>query len=221
MGRARRHPRAAAAAAFGLLALVAEIAGRSLTERIDVGRHVAAPGYADAAYYPFLLVSVKLGVALLLARLTWRFARARATARTGRRLLARLGRSPAQSVPRVRVTLSPRLWLAAFALTSLVYLAQTDVEQISAGHWPILAPWLHTSALSVFAVLAVVVALVWSAVAGWLNAYERYAEATIAHARRLAARGTPRSRWRTPEPGLAPRRLFGIAFESRPPPVPA
>src|SRR5207244_7005483 len=55
MERARRHQRALAAGAFGLLALVAELAGRSLTHRMDVGRHVAAPSYARADYYPFLI----------------------------------------------------------------------------------------------------------------------------------------------------------------------
>src|ERR671935_1550623 len=46
--RVRRHPRLAAAAAFGLLAIAVELLGRSLTERIDVGKHVAAPSYAHA-----------------------------------------------------------------------------------------------------------------------------------------------------------------------------
>ena len=77
MERARRHHRALAAAAFGLLALVAELVGRSLTHRLDVGRHVESPSYSGADYYPFLLGAVKLGVALLAARLVWRFVRAR------------------------------------------------------------------------------------------------------------------------------------------------
>src|ERR671936_520042 len=70
MERARRHHRVLAASAFGLLALIAELAGRSLTHRLDVGRHVAAPSYAGADYYPFLLAGVKVGVALMLAVLT-------------------------------------------------------------------------------------------------------------------------------------------------------
>src|SRR5207253_2485655 len=78
-----------------LLALVAELAGRSLTNRLDVGRHVASPSYAGADYYPFLLAGVKVGVALMLAALAWRFVRARAAARAGRRLLAALGKRPA------------------------------------------------------------------------------------------------------------------------------
>jgi hypothetical protein len=41
--RARRHQRLFSGLAFGLLALVAELVGRSLTHRLDVGRHVAAP----------------------------------------------------------------------------------------------------------------------------------------------------------------------------------
>ena len=72
MERARSHQRLFSALAFGLLALVAELVGRSLTHRVDLGRHVAAPSYAHADYYPILLVVVKVGIALLLARLLWR-----------------------------------------------------------------------------------------------------------------------------------------------------
>ena len=157
MDRARHHQRLLSVLAFGLLALVAELAGRSLTNRLDVGRHVAAPAYAGADYYPFLLAGVKIGIALLLARLAWRFARAHAAARAARRLLAAVGTRPTRA-PRVRVVLSVRLWLASFVVTAVFYLVQTDAEQLSSGRWPLLAPWLHTSALPVFAVLAVLVA---------------------------------------------------------------
>jgi len=214
MERARRHQRALAASAFGLLALVAELAGRSLTHRIDVGRHVAAPSYAGADYYPFLIAFVKVGIALLLARLAWRFVRARATARAAKRVFGavRHGRAP-----RLKLELSPRLWATTFAATSLLYLAQTDAERISTGRWPLLTPWLHTSALPIFAVLAVVVALLYGAVARWLADYERYAS-ELASAVRLSPIWPPRH----PHPSShasAPRLLFGLAFESRPPPV--
>src|SRR5579864_8032072 len=87
--------------ALALLALVAELAGRSLTDRLDVGRHVGPVSYAHAGYYPFLLAGVKIGVALMLARIAWRFAKAR-------RFASLLGR------PRMRLELSPRLWLVSF-----------------------------------------------------------------------------------------------------------
>jgi hypothetical protein len=206
-----------AAAAFGLLALIAELAGRSLTHRLDLGRHVASPSYSGADYYPILLAGVKFGVALMLAAIAWRFVRARAAARAGRRLLAALDRRPARPVPRVRLDLKPRLWLAAFAVTSLLYLVQMDAERISTGRWPLLAPWLHTSALPVFAVLAVLVALVYGVVTRWLADYERYASAIV-----RAVRVSVSSPARHPRPssqGSAPRRLFGLAFESRPPPA--
>src|SRR5437773_975391 len=83
----------------------AELVGRSLTYRLDVGRHVAAPAYASADYYPFLLAAVKGGIALMLARLAWRFARAHAAARAGRRLLAAVGSQPTRA-PRMRVVFS-------------------------------------------------------------------------------------------------------------------
>jgi hypothetical protein len=219
MDRARRHQRLLSGLAFGLLALVAELAGRSLTYRIDVGSHVAPPGYAGADYYPFLLAGVKIGIALLLARLAWRFARAHLAARAARRLLAAVGSRPTR-VPRVRVVLSPRLWLASFLVTALFYLVQTDAEQLSTGRWALFAPWLHTSALPVFAVLAVLVAIVWGAVAGWLADYERFAEATVAYAKRAARVSQPLPSRRTAA-ARPPRRLFGLAFESRPPPAPA
>jgi hypothetical protein len=220
MQRARRHHRLSAALAFALLALIAELVGRSLTHRLDVGRHVSSPSYAGADYYPFLLAGVKLGVALLLARLAWRFVRARAAARAGRRVLVALAARP-KPAPRVRLDLSPRLWLAAFLVTSTFYLVQADAERAAAREWPLLWPWLHTSALPVFAVLAVLVALAWGAVARWLEEYERYAQDTCACAEELAAGGEPIR----PQPAAPaerpPRKLFGLAFESRPPPLPA
>jgi hypothetical protein len=220
MERARRHQRLCSGLAFGLLALVAELAGRSLAHRLDVGRHVRSPSYAGADYYPFLLAAVKLGVALLLARLAWRFVRARAAARAGRRVLAAVG-GRARPAPRVRLDLSPRLWLAAFVVTSVFGLVHVDAEQAAVGRWPLLWPWLHSSALPVFAVLSVLVALAWSAVSRWLSEYERYAQDTCARASRLAAGSTPPRTQRSGHVSLPPRKLFGLAFESRPPPLPA
>jgi len=220
MDRARRHQRLSSALAFGLLALVAELVGRSLTHRLDVGRHVTTPSYAGQDYYPFLLAGVKLSVALLLARLAWRFVRARAAARAGQRVLAAVGKKPAPA-PRWRLDLSPRLWLASFCVTALFYLVQTDAERASAGNWPLFAPWLHSSALPVFAVLAVLVALAWSAVARWLEEYERYAEDTCRRAGCVAAEPTLIQSYSTHRAGVPPRKLFGLAFESRPPPLTA
>jgi hypothetical protein len=219
--RARRHQRLLSNLAFALLALIAELAGRSLTQRIDVGRHVASPSYAHADYYPFLLIAVKAGLALMLARLAWRFAKARATACAARRVAVAFGARP-QRAPRVRIELSPRLWLAAFLSTAGCYLVQADAERLAHGRWPLLWPWLHSSALPVFAVLAVVVAVVYRAVARWLADYETYAAETAAFARRLVLHGAVASLARPRASADAPpRRLFGLAFESRPPPAPA
>jgi hypothetical protein len=221
MERARRHQRLLSLLAFALLALVAELTGRSLTHHLNVGRHVAAPSYAGADYYPILLAAVKGGIALLLARLAWRFARAHASARAGRRVLAAVGATPRRRAPRLRVSLSPRLWLASFTVTTLIYLVQMDAEGLSAGRWPLLSPWLHTSALPVFAVLSVVVAFAWGVVADWLAEYERFAEATVAHARALSSPAAAQPVAHAAEATVAPRRLFGLSFESRPPPLPA
>jgi hypothetical protein len=214
--RARRHLRLLSLLAFGVLSLSAEVLGRSLTHRIDVGRHVATPSYAGAAYYPFLLAAVKVGVALLLARVCWRVVRARAAERAAERLLGRLGKRP-----RVRLTLSARLWALFFLLTALIYLVQTDAEQAASGRLPLLSPWLHSSALPVFAVLGVLCALAWAAARRWLNEYERYAQAAVARALSRHARADGRSALRPTTLLAPPRRLFGLAFESRPPPLPS
>jgi hypothetical protein len=218
MQRARRHQRLLSGLAFALLALVAELTGRSLTHRFDIGRHVEAPSYATEHYYPFLLAGVKVGIALLLARLAWRFARAHTAARAARRLLAATGRSSGRA-PGLRFDLSPRLWLGSFAVTSLFYLVQTDAERLSSGNSELLTPWLHTSALPIFAVLAVFIAVVWSVVAGWLSEYERFAEETVAWARRAVGGVALPSPRRAAEVRRPPRRLFGLAFEVRPPPA--
>jgi len=55
MTRVHRHPRLLSTLAFGLLALVAELVGRSVTHRVDLGRHVAPPSYSGEEYYPILL----------------------------------------------------------------------------------------------------------------------------------------------------------------------
>lgn len=219
MERARRHQRLLARLALGLLALVAELAGRSLAHRLDFGRHVDTP-YAGAQYYPVLLAVVKVAVALMLARVAWRFVKARTVARAARRLLAAQGFATSYRAPRVRIQLSPKLWLGSFLVTSSIYLVQVDAEGISAGRWPLLAPWLHTAALPVFAVLSVAVALIYRAVENWLSDYENYARETIARASRSA--GEPLlSPHTTLGELVAPRSLFGLAFESRPPPAPA
>jgi hypothetical protein len=207
MERARRHHRLLSAAAFALLLVAAAVAGRWLTAQVDGLLHVGDPVSASARYTPFLLLGVKIGSALLAARLAWRFVRARATARAGRLLVG-----PA---PRLRLRLSWGLWLAAFGTNATVYLAQADLERSAAT----LSPWLHTYALPVFALLAVVVAAAWGAVAGWLADYESYAEETLRRSRRLAAFLPPRSR--VERDSRAPRRLHGLAFESRPPPAAA
>lgn len=218
MGRARSHSRLAGLGAFSLLALVAELAGRSLTVRFDLGRHVPTPSYAGANYYPFLLIGVKIAVALMLAGLTWRFIRARSAARGSRRLLAAVGARPVDA-PRIRIELSLRNWLLAYSLTAGIYLVQTDSERLAVGHWPLMSPWLHTSALSVFAVLAVIVSVLYAAVARWLTEYERYAESSVAAALSFVRRLRAAPLWHDRTEHAAPRRLFGLAFECRPPPA--
>jgi hypothetical protein len=218
MKHGRRHQRLLGGLALGLLALIAELAGRSLTHRIDVGRHVGRVSYAHAEYYPFLLAGVKVGCALMLARIAWRFAKARAASCAAARVAAALGVQVRRRAPRVRIELSWRLWLFSFLGTASIYLVQADAEQAAAGRWTLLGPWLHSSALPVFAVLAVVVAVVFRAVECWLGDYEQLAAETVAFVRRLVVHRPPVEPPHVPD-ASAPRARFGLAFESRPPPA--
>lgn len=210
--------RGQAAAGFAVLTLLTELTGRSITLRLDGAARVAPLAAPTARSYPFLLAGVRGLAALLLAAVAWRLLRAHATAAAGERLLGRLAQRRA---PRIRLRLAPRLWLGSFAATSIWFLAQDDFARLSAGRWPLLAPWLHTYALGVFAVLSALLAVGWAAVRDWLAEVEGYAAWTMACAGRflrLFATPTPHGR---PDGARAPRRLFGLAFESRPPPLPA
>lgn len=203
-------------ATFGFLVLAAEILGRSLTNRVDRALHVAPLAPSGARYYPFLLLGVKVAGALVLAGLAARVVRAWAMASAGERLLGERRRSP-----RLRPGLSPRVWAAAFVATSLLYLVHVDADTAANGRFALLSPLLHSYALPVFAVLAVLVALVWR-LARWVRAVEEYAGLTLARARRVL-RSALAERFRHARPGddSAPRRRFGLTFESRPPPLPA
>jgi hypothetical protein len=221
MSRARSHQRLFALLSLGLLSLIAGLAGRSLTHRLDVGRQVGTVRYAHAEYYPLLLAGVKIAVALMLARVAWRFAKARAAGRAAHRVAVALGARPKRRAPRVRIELSPRLWLISFVGTASIYLMQADAESAEIGRWTVFSPWLHSSALPVFAVLAVVVAVLYRAVAAWLADYESLAAEAVAYARRLTAPGLPPAPVFRSADSRAPRSRFGLAFESRPPPLPA
>ena len=78
-----------------------------------------------------------------------------------------------------------------------------------------LYPWL------IFAVLAVLMALAWSAVQRWLADYERYAEAAARLARTLVRARPPAAVFPCVVLAAPPRRLFGFELNSRPPPAAA
>ena len=118
--------------------------------------------------------------------------------------------------------LSARVWLAAFVGDHALYVVHLDADGgASSGRFSRLSPLLHSYALPVFAVLAVLVAV-------------RVAVRPLAprrrglrrrHARPGSAcphRGPARRRGASaPDRDAAPRRRFGLAFESRPPPLAA
>jgi hypothetical protein len=159
--------------------------------------------------------------ALAFAALLARAMRARAAAGAGERFLSAVGQRQDRRAPRLRARLSPRVWLASFAATSTVYLLQADIEGAAAGRWPLVSPWLHTYALPVFAALSVLGAFAWR-FARWLYEVEDFADRTLEHVRRiLTAAARPLPRYARPGDDTAPRRRFGLAFESRPPPLAA
>lgn len=203
------------------MVVVAEVAGHSFTTRIDRALHLDPLAPSGASYYPFLLAGVKVLGALTLAALLARGLRAWAAADAGRRLLAAAGHEHETESPRLRPRLSFRVWACAFVATSTAYLVHADLESAADGRWPLFAPWLHTYALPVFAVLAVAIAFAWR-LATWLYDIEDYAGRTLERVRRMCS-SPARVRRTFPRPvdDAAPRRRFGLAFESRPPPLPA
>lgn len=217
MERALRHQRLVAVLAFGVLAVAAELVGAGLTHRIDLGRHVRSPSYSRAAYYPAVLATVKVGIALLAALLAWRIARAWSSERTARRALGIVS----GKLPRVRATLSTRLSLAFFVVTATTYLVHADAVHLAGGRWALFLPWVHSSSLPVFAVLSVVLALVSGAVQRWLADYEQYAEDAVRLARSLGRSRPTRAAFPHVVFDVPPRRLFGLVLDSRPPPLAA
>jgi hypothetical protein len=208
---------------FFVLVVIAEVVGRSLIGHVDRLLHVEPLARPDASYYPFLLVAVKTGGAILFAGLLARGTRAWAKADAGNRLMSVVCHGHDQRVPRLRAALSLRVWLMAFAATSIVYLVHADADEVAAGRWALFSPWLHTYALPIFAGLAFVVAVIWQ-FAGWLYEVEEYAVRTIARVQRiLTAALTPSTRRAHSRAAddVAPRRRFGLSFESRPPPLSA
>ena len=206
---------------FAVLVLCAEVAGRALTRHVDRWLHVTPLARTDTSYYPFLLVGVKAAGALLLAALAARGLRAWAAADAGRRILHTAGHVHDTPAPRLRPGLSIKVWGASFVATSLVYLVHADTENAVAGRWPLLAPWLHTYALPVFALLAVLIAVAWR-LFGFLHEIEAFADRTLARVRRVLARVEPVPQQHArADDDTWPRRRFGLSFESRPPPLPA
>jgi hypothetical protein len=208
-------------ATFALLVLITEVVGRGATARVDRRLHVTPLADTGASYYPFLLVGAKVAGALVLAALLARATRVHAAATAGERLLAAVHAGPERRAPRLQVRLSFRIWLASFVATSLVYLVHADVEGLAEGRWPFAAPLLHSYALPVFAVLSVAVALAWRFVR-WIDAVEDYARQAFERVERaIGAVVGVGPRHVHPRDDRAPRRRFGIAFESRPPPLAA
>jgi hypothetical protein len=204
---------------FALLALVTELTGRSVTVTLDRMFHVVPLTTPVASYYPFLLAGIRVAAASALAAVAWRLVRAYASVAAGELLLQ--SDRHQTGVPRLRLRLTPKRWLVSFGATSLWFLLQNDYERMSHGRWPLLGPWLHTYALPVFAVLAVLLALGWALVGDWLAEVEQYAAARLSQVCRVLRAGAQTTGRQRSGDDRAPRHLFGLVFESRPPPLAA
>jgi len=195
--------------------LAGEVAGRWLVTHLPFVGHVPQRAHVGMDAWPAVVVGAKIGIALLLARLAWRLVKAHRLAVAGERML-RIRRWQARR-PLPAIGLSPRAWLASFAAMSILYLVPTSSAELTGGGcWPLVTPWLHTQ-VPVFAVLAVVIAVLWRTLSRWLTALERYGERLRSLFRFVRA---PLSVGRcTSAATQSPRALFGLAFECRPPPV--
>lgn len=203
-----------AAGAFVALVLGGEVAGRWIAEQLPVLGHPPGRPHGGLDAWPALAVGAKVAIALLLARLAWRLTKARRVASAGERIARLRGRRLSRPAP--TIGLSPRVWVASFAAMSLLSVVPTSSAEAARL---VATPWLHAQVLLAFGIVAVLVAVLWRTVSRWLAALERYAEAVGRLARRWGlVRATHR---RETVVRTAPRVLFGLSFESRPPPLPA
>lgn len=208
--------RTLAAGAFLVLVLAGEVAGRWTIGQLQFAGHGPDRAHTGLDLWPAAVIGAKVGIALVLARLFWRLVRAHRVARGAEGVLRTLGRRPSRPRPALRV--SWRAWLCSFAAMSFLYVLPTSTGEVTAGCWLLITPWLHTQALPVFAVVAVVVAVLWRTVSHWLADLERYGSRLCELiARSLRPLGL---RWRIRAAVRSPRALFGLAFECRPPPLP-
>lgn len=195
--------------------LAGEVAGRWLVAHVPLVADAPRREHGGLAAWPAVLVATKVGLALLLARLAWRLVRARRVATSGERLLRIAGSRGTRPAP--AIGLSPRAWLASFTAMSLLYLVPTSSGEVTTGCWPLVTPWLHSQALPLFGVLAVVIAVLWRTIGHWLGALEEYGERLQSLIR--STYGSVSAVRHASVAHLAPRALFGVAFESRPPPA--
>lgn len=197
--------------------LAGEVAGRWLVAHLPLVGHVPQREHNGLDVWPAVVVAAKLGLALVFARLAWRLVKARQVVAAAERTLR--ARRFHETRPLPVIGLSPRAWLVSFVAMSLLYLAPTSTGELTGGGcWPLVTPWLHTQALPVFALLAVVIAIFWRTTSRWLTAMERYGERLWGLSRRVRALSV---QGYTSPARRGPRALFGVAFESRPPPTPA
>ena len=139
--------RLAATAGFALLALLTELTGRSIVVRLDRAFHVVPLATPTTLVLP-VPARRRAGARRALAGRGSPGASSRRTSPPSpRSACSAASASGRAGLPRLRLRLSPRLWLLSFGATSTWYLLQNDAGPVAHGRWPLLAPWLHTYAL--------------------------------------------------------------------------
>lgn len=88
---------------------------------------------------------------------------------------------------------------------------------MSSGCWGVATPWLHSQALPVFALVAVLVAVLWQTTSAWLDSLDRH----LVELRQLIRRwfGASQSGWAATCSFLALRSVAGLVHAARPPPL--
>ena len=183
----------------------------------------SARSYSGAEYYPFLLAAVKLGVALLLARLAWRFVRAHTAARAGRRVLAAVGKSAAPAAAPAARPLAAALARSPSSRPRPSTSCRPTPSRPPPGAGrcsrpgctPLRCPSSPCSPCSSRSPGA-------RSPAGCASTSATPRTPVPAQTGSAARAEPPRvAHARTETAAAPPRKLFGLAFESRPPPLPA
>lgn len=210
----RRSRRWVGAGAFLVLALSGEVSGRWALAHLPLVSRVPHRSHTGEDAWPFLVISAKIGLAILLALLARRLVKAHRSARAAENVLSAVGCRPHRPVP--ILGFSPRVWLLSFLMMTFLDLVPRGIGAMSSGCWGLATPWLHSQALPVFAVIAALVAVLWQTTHAWLRSFDRH----VVELRRLIRSwfGASQRDWATTYSSVALCSVTGLVHAARPPP---